>query len=648
VTAVTNVRGPLRSRCFSQLCKAILTLCSFQLLPAAAAVPSSSLLDMSLEELGDIQIISVSKRSESIATAPASIFVITADDIRRSGATTIPEILRLAPNLQVARRDNAQYAITARGFNNSIGNKLLVLVDGRTIYTPLFSGVFWEMQDTMVEDIERIEVISGPGGTLWGANAVNGVINVITRSASATQGTLVAGDRAHNEQGLTLRSGFTAGAGTSVRLYGKVRDWNHTDLANGNVVQDAWSREQIGFRSDWQGSNQEFTLVGNAFHGNSEHRGYVGKFGIPAVKVSGMNLLARWNRRLANGSSVQLQSYWSKSEREEFIIFSPESDILDLEFQHTIATDAQQIVWGAAYRQGEDEVGAGAFSAFIPDSRTLDWQSVFVQDEIRLNPALKAVFGVKLEWNDYTDMEYLPNARLAWEISASNMVWTSLSRAVRAPSRFDRDVFFPKTPPFIVAGGPNFESEVARVFELGYRSQLSNLINFSLTAFQHDWDKLRSGTPLPLPTYLANNIEGEVYGVEAWATWQVLGSWRLSGGLTTLEKDLRFKHGTSDTAGINNATLHNDPDYQWMLRSGFDLSANMTFDLHLRGIDELTIEPVPSYTELNARLAWLPIPTLELAVTGRNLLHKSHPEFGAITSRSELERSALLSFKWSL
>jgi iron complex outermembrane recepter protein len=646
VAAVANTPLMLRNPFFFKLCKSLLILFSLRALHAEAAESAISLINLSLEELGKIQIISVSKRSENLATAPASVFVITSGDIRRSGATTLPEILRLAPNLQVARLDNAQYAITARGFNNAIGNKLLVLLDGRTIYTPLFSGVFWEMQDTLIEDIERIEVISGPGGTLWGANAVNGVINIITRSAFDTKGTFLAGDHAHNEQGLTLRSGFTAGSRTAVRLYGKLRDWDNTHLASGGAVNDSWSREQIGFRSDWQGSNRNLTLIGNVYQGNSEHRGFFGAIGIPAIKVSGMDLLARWGQKLANGSDVQFQGYWSKSKRQEFVIFSPDSDILDLEFQQTIAMNSHQIVWGAAYRHAEDKVGDGFFTTFKPNARTLDWQSVFAQDEIQLNRSLRAIVGVKLEWNDFTGMEYLPSARLAWEVSDNNMLWTSLSRAVRAPSRFDRDVFFPKNPPFIIAGGPNFESEVAKVFELGYRTQLSDIVNFSLTAFQHDWDKLRSGTAPPFPTYLANNIEGEAYGMEAWVTWQVLTGWRMSGGMTTLEKDLEFKAGTSDTAGINNATLHNDPDYQWMLRSGFDLPANLTFDIHLRGIDELSIEPVPSYTELNVRLAWVPISNMEIAVTGRNLLHKTHPEFGAIANRSELERSALLSIRW--
>ena len=426
VTTVASVH-PIYFRLVTRLCKALLTSCSLQLPPAEAAVPSVALLDLSLEELGNIQIISVSRRSESLAAAPAAIFVITAEDIRRSGATSIPEILRLAPNLQVARVDNAQYAITARGFNNSVGNKLLVLMDGRTVYTPLFSGVFWEMQDTLLEDIERIEVISGPGVTLWGANAVNGVINIITRPASETQGALLAGDRAPNEQGLSLRSGFIAGSRTAIRLYGKVRDWDNNKFASGRPVEDSWGREQIGFRSDWQGSNQAFTLAGNAYQGESEHRGFVGTLEIPPIKVSGMDLLARWNRQLTSRSDIQVQSYWSKSKREEFVLFSPEADILDFEFQHTMTTDSQQIVWGAAYRHAKDEVDPGIFTAFIPDSRTLDWQSIFAQDEIRLNPALKAVLGVKLEWNDYTGMEYLPTARLAWEISDSHMAWTAIS-----------------------------------------------------------------------------------------------------------------------------------------------------------------------------------------------------------------------------
>ncbi|MES2606274.1 MAG: TonB-dependent receptor [Pseudomonadota bacterium] len=622
---------------------------STTIVPTVFAQPlaSDALADLSLEELADLQITSVSRREESLSNAPASIFVITAEDIRRSGATTLPEVLRLAPNLQVASIDSVQSAITARGFNNAIGNKLLVLIDGRTIYTPLFSGVFWDMQDTFLQDIERIEVISGPGATLWGANAVNGVINVITRSAASSNGTLLTGEAGDREQGIGARTGGALGANGNYRFYLKGREWDNTTRENGVAVRDAWERQQAGFRMDWRGEDQRFTFQGDAYTGESEHRGTFGTIAVPAVEVSGANLLGRWNRELSADSALQVQMYWSHSKRDEFVLFSPEEDIVDLEFQHSFAFSRQQLVWGGGYRYAEDDVAPGVFTAFIPASRSQDWQNIFAQDEIAVTDNLKAILGLKLEWNDYTGMEYLPSARLAWTPIPNQFLWTAVSRAVRAPSRFDRDVFFPQRPPFIIAGGPDFEAEVAEVLEVGYRGQLVDAVNLSLTLYHHDWSKLRSGTKLPLPTYLANDIEGKAWGAEAWANWQVANGWRLAAGVTTIEKELEFVPGGGDTAGVNNATLHNDPDYQWMLRSSMDIGDSVMFDLYWRRIAKLTVEPVPAYNELNARVAWTPLPQLEVAVTGRNLLDGDHAEFGARATRSKIDRSVLLGLRFS-
>jgi iron complex outermembrane recepter protein len=603
------------------------------------------LMGLSLEDLSNLQITSVSRRGQNISDAPASIFVITADDIRHSGATSLPEILRLAPNLQVARIDSVQYAISARGFNNSIGNKLLVLLDGRTIYTPLFSGVFWEMEDAFLQDIERVEVISGPGATLWGANAVNGVINIITRPAAQTQGVLLVGSTGEGEYGGGLRVGGTVGS-ANVRAYVKTRSWDNTNRENGTDAVDTWDRAQAGFRADWASDADNFTLQGDMSRGESGHRGVVGTIAIPAVRVAGANLLGRWTRELRSGSSLNVQAYWSRSDREEVILFSPKSDIFDLELMHDVAFDAHHLMWGGGYRYAKDDVTPGFITAVLPAKRSLDWQNIFMQDEWRLADDWTGTIGVKLEWNDYTGMEYLPNARLAWTPAAGHLLWSSVARAVRAPSRFDRDVYFPKTPPFIVAGGPEFESEVAKVLELGYRGTLSNTFTLAATLFHHGWEKLRSGTPLPLPTYLSNDLEGDTYGLEAWVNWQPARLWRISAGLTTLDKDLRFSPGGSDTRGPENPTLHNDPDFQWMLRSSLELGADLVLDMHLRRIDELTVEPVPAYSELNLRLAWVPTDEIEVALVGRNMLHNDHAEFGPPNGRSRIDRSVLLGARW--
>ncbi len=615
------------------------------LLPAvqAAAQSTSELKTLSVDELLNLTVTSVSKRSQPLSDAAASIFVLTAETIRRSGATTLTEALRLAPNLQVARIDTVQYAISGRGFNNAIGNKLLVLVDGRTVYTPLYSGVFWDQQDVMLEDVERIEIITGPGATLWGANAVNGVINVITRSASDTTGSLVVAGAGGNERSGAARFGTEVGSG-AIRFYAKYAEWDRTTRTGGVPALDDWNRAQVGFRSDWEADDSTFTLQGDAYDGSSQDRGSIGPFVFGEIAVSGFNLLGRWQHALSEGSDIQLQMYFDHSAREDFLFYEPTADILDLDFQHAIAAGAHQIMWGGGYRHAKDDIGAGLVTTFIPSSRTLQWGNLFVQDEVTLSDSLRATFGLKLESNDYTGVEYLPSARLAWKPSAHRLVWGSVSRAVRAPARFDRDVRFPATPPFAVVGGPNFESEVANVVELGYRAQHSETISYSLTGFIHRWDRLRSGSALPVE--LENKIEGTVQGVEAWAEYRPFAFWSLAGGVTYLHEDLRLKAGSTDPVGVDNPTLRNDPDYQWQLRSSFDLPRDFQFDLQLRRVDSLPNPQVPAYTELDLRLAWLVGDALELAVAGRNLLHERHAEYGEAAARSEIGRSVYGLVRW--
>ncbi|HEY4366784.1 MAG TPA: TonB-dependent receptor [Steroidobacteraceae bacterium] len=610
---------------------------------SAVAQSTGSLKQLSVDQLLDIQVTSVSKRSESLADAPASIFVISAEDIHRSGATTLPEALRLAPNLQIARADSVQYAISARGFNNAVGNKLLVLIDGRTVYTPLFSGVFWDQQEVMLEDVERIEVISGPGAALWGANAVNGVINVITRPATETTGTLMAARAGNNERGGDVRVGrvFNSGA---VRFYGKYSQFDNTSRADGTPIPDTWNRGQVGFRADWKADADAFTLQGDAYKGDSEDRGSIGAFELPEVTVSGMNLLGRWQRELASGSQIQLQAYVDHTDRDDALFYKPKADIVDLDFQYAIPGVKHRVLWGAGYRYAKDNIDPGFATVFVPSSRALQWGNVFVQDEIHLRDRLDATLGVKAERNDYTGMEYLPSARLAWKVADDSLLWGSLSRAVRAPARYDRDVRFPGTPPYYVVGGPNFQSEVANVVELGYRVQRPSSLTYSVTAFAHLWDKLRSGTAIPVT--IENKIDGTVAGIEAWTSYRPLRFWSLTAGVTYLHEDLKLKAGSTDPVGVDNATLRNDPDYQWSLRSSFDLPRDFQLDLELRRVGSLPQPAVPAYSELDVRLAWLTLGNLEISIAGRNLLHATHAEYGDAQVRSEYERNVYGQVRW--
>src|SRR5882762_6044193 len=519
----------------------------------------SDLADLSLEELANLEITSVSRRAERLSDAPASIFVITGDDIRRSGATSIPEALRLAPNLEVARVDSHQYAISARGFNqpNAIANKLLVLIDGRTVYTPLFSGVFWDAQDTLLEDVDRIEVISGPGATLWGANAVNGVINVITRRAAETQGTLLVAGAGNLERGAAARQGGKLGEDGAFRVYGKISDRDHTSRADGTSVQDSWDSGEAGFRADWRTAAGALTLQGDAY------RGTIDQTAAGDIRISGGNLLARWARQLSGGDRVQVQGYFDNTEREIPGTFEERLNIFDVDFQHALRVGSQHsVIWGGGYRRADDHVSNTAAIAFLPADRNLRWGNLFVQDEIALHgDQLRLTLGAKAQSNPYTGTEFLPSARIAWKPDASRLVWSALSRAVRAPARLDRELFVPG----FLAGGPDFRSEISKVLELGYRAQPSRRASYSVTLFHSVHDHLRSLEPGPAGPVIGNEMEGKTDGIEAWGSLQAAERWRLSAGLLALDQNLRLKPGSGDTMGV--AAAGNDPKHQWNRRS---------------------------------------------------------------------------------
>jgi iron complex outermembrane receptor protein len=604
---------------------------------------------LSIDDLMGLEVTSVSKHAERLADAPSSIFVITSDVIRRSGVTSVAEALRLAPNLQVARMDASQYAISARGFNNAVGNKLLVLIDGRTVYTPIFSGVFWEQQDVMLEDVERIEVISGPGATLWGANAVNGVINIITRHAGDTQGALVSLRGGDEEVGATLRYGGALGDNTHFRVYAKGSQLDNTRRANGTAVADAFDWGQAGFRADWQSGRDELTVQGDVYSGHAEDRGAPAFGPIGRIESSGANLLSRWTRHLDN-SDLRIQAYVDHIEREDGNTFSPEADVIDFELQHSLRLGKNRFVWGGGYRHGRDDVEDGMFlglipSGFIPSSKDLDWWNVFGQGDFALTETVTATAGLKFEHNDYTGVEHLPSVRLAWKVSPQLSVWGAASRAVRAPSRIDRELYLPTTPPFLFAGGPDFVSEVAHVYEVGVRGQVSSRVTYSATVFWHEWDKLRSGASPQV--VIQNDIHGSAYGLEAWGTWEVAEGWRLSGGLMTLHKNLELNADSTDPGGITNPNLSNDPDYQGMLRASVDLASNHQLDMTARHVARLPNTAVPKYTAVDLRYGWRARPDLELSLVVHNAFDAEHPEFDAAPARSEISRAVYGQVRWS-
>jgi iron complex outermembrane receptor protein len=610
-----------------------------------STLSADALKNLSIEQLMSVEVTSVSKRPESLAHAASAIQVITGEEIRRSGASSLPEALRLATNLQVAQVDARQWAISARGFNGTTANKLLVLIDGRTVYTPLFSGVFWDVQDVLLADIDRIEVISGPGATLWGANAVNGVINVITRNTKDTQGVLVSGGGGMELRGFgNARYGGALSPAVHYRAYGKGFAREPSMLPTGPDAPDEWHAAQGGFRVDWDRSaTSRMRFQGDLYDGriNQASGGDIG--------VSGANLTGGWSHDISATAEVGAQFYYDRSHRNIPGTFGEDLDTYDVEIQHrTLLGDRHDLVWGLGYRLINDRVANSAAIAFLPPHVARQWFTGFIQDEIALVPdRLHLALGTKVEHNDYTGFEIQPSGRVNWRVSTSGTLWAAVSRALRTPSRIDRELFAPGQPPYAIAGGPGFHSEEERAYELGYRLQAGTLA-LSLATFYSRYHGLRSiervNPPAAFPTVIANGQEGEAYGAELVADYRVTERWRLRGGYTELRTHF-WAQPTSNDASRGNSESHS-PDRQLSLRSSADLPARMTLDGQFRYVGKITNQQVPAYGELDIRLGWQPVARLELSVVGQNLLHDHHAEFGTPTQRREIRRGAYGSVAW--
>lgn len=604
---------------------------------AVHAQPVPSITDLSLEQLSSIEVTSVGKRVQRLADVAGSVFVIHQDDIRRSGAVTLPEALRLAPNLQVARADASQYAISARGFNSVLANKMLVLVDGRTVYSPLFSGVFWEVQDLLLDDVERIEVLSGAGGTLYGSNAVNGVINIITRSAAETTGALLKAGAGNQDRVLAARLGGGAPEGMPWRVYAKRYATDATRLENGASAMDDAQHTQAGFRADRARDKDQWTLQGDLYEGEIDQRS-------GAHQLSGANLLARWSRDHAPGHRTQLQAYFDRTRRNMPGAVDDTLDTWDLELQQTRRPGgSHELLWGAGYRLYDDSLTnlAPGVLLFDPAARRQHLWNVFAQDEFALAPSVRATLGLKAEHNSYTGLEWLPTARISWQLQPEQLVWASVSRAVRTPSRIDRDV----TTPVLTLGGSNFDSEVANVFEVGYRAQPLPALSYSFTLFHHDFDRLRSVDVLPGGTAFGNHFEGRLSGLEAWGSWRVADRWRLQAGYTFQRMRVSAPAGSPVLAG-SASQLGNDPRNQGNIAVGWEIAPNMELDLLARHVGSLPDPAVPAYTAIDLRWGWRVRPDLDLSVAVRNLNDPSHPEWGLAGARAEIPRSFMVKAVW--
>jgi iron complex outermembrane receptor protein len=629
------------------------------------------LSELSLEELANLQVTSVSKKPEKLSHAAAAITVITQEDLRRSGVTTIAEALRLAPGLNVARVDSHTWAISSRGFNDTFANKLQVLMDGRSVYTPLFSGVHWDVQDTMLEDLERIEVVRGPGATLWGANAVNGVINIISKSAAETQGTLITGGGGSEELAFSsVRYGGQLSDKAYYRVYTKYFSRDSSVLPNGDTADDRWQMGRTGFRTDWDvTTGNTLTFQGDLYGGELDQTynfpsltpPSAGQATASRVEVSGGNLIGRWKHEFSATAEATLQLYYDKTHRNSPGFTVENRDTYDADLEHHLALGQyQEWVVGLGYRLSVDDIHNSFPVSFAPTHRSSQLFSCFAQDNIALVPEhLQLSLGSKFEHNDYTGFEFQPGARLLCAVNEHNSLWASVARAVRTPSRADEDIRLnnqvtPGAPPTVVSvfGNDDFHSEELLAYEVGYRVQPDRRLTLDIAAFYNDYDRLRTvelqgiapdpslpGTPNVATVLLENLAEGETYGAELSANWQMTDWWRWRGTYTFLRAQLHAKPGSNDANAEQDEST--SPHHQFSIQSALDLPWHLQLDGLLRYVDQVTDARAPSYLSLDLRVGWQPLKNLEISVIGQNLLDDRHPEFAPTvipTQRTEVQR----------
>ena len=627
-----------------------------QVQQASSSESSPTLRQLSLEELGKIDVTSASRHAEPVSEAAAAVTVITQDDIRRAGVTTLPDALRLVTGLQVARINGQTWSVSARGFSNAAGNKLVVMIDGRNVYTPLFSGTFWDQQDLVLADIDRIEVIRGPAGALWGANAVNGAINIITKRAEETQGGMVHVDAGTAIGQTEFRYGGLHGDTSAYRVYGKYRylaplRFCLLPACTGDSALDEISSGQAGFRYDRddQANRTSFTLQGDAYRGSG------GLSDRPDIDVAGANVLARIAHTQPTGGQWQVQLYYDGTYRRVPRQYGEHRDTADIDLQYRFpARPHHDITAGAGIDVTRSATLPTPIFFFVPQDLTSGLVNVFAQDDISLvTNVLDVIVGAKAEHNIYTGFEFQPTARLRWRPSMRQMVWASVSRAVRMPSRFDEDLRFTSGFPFLVlTGSPNFQSETVIASEAGFRDTVNKYLSFDLSAFVNDYSDLRSLEPTPpagIPIVISNKLTARTAGVEASIEAAPADFWRLHAGYALLSERFRFQPGSLDTTQATNE--HNDPRHQFWLRSSINLPKRAEIDAVLRSVASLPNVPppnlaVPAYTELTLRFGWGHGGPLELAIVGDNLLHDQHPEFQLGGPLEGVQRSVLAQVTW--
>jgi iron complex outermembrane receptor protein len=621
--------------------------------------PPENLKQLSLDQLGNVEVTTVSKDPQQVQKTPAAIFVITQEDIRRSGATSIPEALRLAPGVEVAQIDGNRWSVAIRGFGGQFSKSLLVLVDGRSVYTPLFEGVYWDLPYVMLEDVERIEVVRGPGGTIWGSNAVNGVINIITSRANNTQGTLATLGAGNVNQGTgDVRYGGSAGKDFNYRIYGMGAIRGQEFHPDGDAF-DRWRMGQMGFRTDWKsGEKDTFTVQGDIYRGESGERAFIATFSPPAEiqkdgkgYVSGGNLLARWQHTTGEGSDIQIQAYFDRTNRQDFEL-GETRDTFDIDLvQHVRVRDGQELTWGLGARVSPSNfLQTSQGVNFLPNKQTDSIYSGFVQYELPIvRDRLTLTAGTKLEHNNFSGFDYQPSVRLLWMPTAHQSFWGAVTRAVRTPSRLDQDVQFAilvqATPPppiyFEILGNPKLKAERLIAYEAGYRAQINKNVYLDFTAFYNVYNDLQGyGPPFPAlantppPPHLffvlpyANVIEGHTIGTEIAPNWKITSWWQVRGSYSFLHMSLRDKPGFTDVGNLLSSYLGSSPSSLVAFQSLFNLPRHFELDETYRYSSALPAQAVRAYSTVDVRLGWHVGEYLDFSVVGQNLLRPSQAEFG--------------------
>jgi iron complex outermembrane receptor protein len=654
-----------------------------------AVAAQADLTQLSLEQLMQVEVTSVSRKEQKLSRTPAAVYIITQEEIRRSGLTTVAELLRLAPGLHVAQINASTWAISARGFNGRFAGKMLVLVDGRSVYTPLFSGVYWEMQDLLLEDIERIEVIRGPGAAMWGANAVNGVINIITKHARQTQGGLVSAGAGNIEDAFgAIRYGGKAGANFHYRFYSKTSQRDHMLTSEGGAGGDGWRSSRTGFRTDWDFTPRDaLTVLVDAGGGHYHQVESLPTFGPHQTRLEAYRgeataggVLARWSHQHRSGASSALHFYYDRYDRSGGVI-AESRGTFDMEYQNRRQFGRRHdFLWGLSFRQSSDSIPSNAYFWLSTPEETVRLYSAFAQDELPLcGDRMLLQFGSRFERNPFSGFEVQPTVRLLFEPATSHSFWTAVSRAVRTPSSGEHHAgswvaTLPASPassflPLMlqIAPNPEFRSASVLAIEGGYRGRLATNASVDIAVFRNRYRNLRSqeatapffaGNPVPhlvAPLLTVNRGRGETAGVEIVTRWEPRPYWKLAGTYSRFWSDLRLDSGANPATTIL-AETSQAPAHQASLRSNLDFPGKVRLDTALYLTDRLpqvggsrfSFPEVPSRLRADIRLSWEVKPELELSVSGQNMLDDRNPEFNPEVwmPRNEIRRGVYGQVRW--